>query len=183
MYKAQFFYFLQSQQIDKSIKVNTFLETRRNGHFLLNIPMDFFCNISTVNIGLRIISTYYKKSLLPEQYENQIFFYFLHTNTNYFLDNDIIKSIQMFLSQFFVHAHIDLKRNKENLNEYSQFLNQIYKFCKNILITDLFEFGVQVLHILLDISKGKFFLHIDSVFVLVNTNIFMKILPALNCLK
>lgn len=153
-YKAEFYFFLEDQQIDNIFKLHTFLETRRKGFLVENICTDYFCNIQNANLRLRIISTYYKKTLLPT-FEKEMFLDFLYSNINYFLDNDITKSVQLFISQLFLYAHNDLKRNTENVLVYSEFLYMLFKFCYGNLLTDLFEVGLQVLQIVLDISKGE----------------------------
>lgn len=153
-YKADFYFFLEDQQINNIYKIHTFLEIRRKGFVLEHVCRNHFDDIQTASLKLRIISTYYKKSILPS-YEREMFLNFLYSNINYFLDNDVTKSIQMFLSQFFLYAHNDLKRSTENFETYCEFLYMLYKFCYGNLLTDLFEVGLQVLQILLDISKGK----------------------------
>lgn len=153
-YKADFYFFLEDQQIDNNFKLHTLLETRRKGFLVEHICTDYLYTIQTAHVKLRIISTYYKKSLLPT-YEKELFLDFLYSNINYFLDNDVTKSVQMFISQFFLYAHNDLKRSTENVGVYSEFLYMLFKFCYRNLHTDLFEVGLQVLQIVLDISKGE----------------------------
>lgn len=153
-YKADFYFFLECQQIDNIFKVHTLLETRRKGFVLDDVCRDYFYDIQNANLRLRIISTYYKKTLLPT-FEKEVFLDFLYSNINYFLDNDVTKSVQMFLSQFFLYAHNDLKKSTENVEIYAEFLYKLLKFCYENLNTDLYEVGLQVLQIVLDISKGK----------------------------
>lgn len=154
MYKVEFYTFLKQQPVDKIMKIHTFLEIRRFGLLHENIPSVFFKDIKHVDIGLRIISTYYKKSLCPGEYERQLFFDYLYSNTNYFLDNDVIKSLHMFMSQFFLYGHHDLKKTNENFGIYTEFISRMYEFCNWNLGTDYYEVGIQVLHLLLDILKG-----------------------------
>lgn len=154
-YKAEFYCFMEHQHTDNLIKIHTFLETRKNGYLLENTSTQTFYNIETANLRLKIISTYYKKSLLPTQYERNFLLHFLYSNNKIILDNEILRDLRLFLSQFFFHAHTNLKKNPENFGLYSEFIFEIYKFCYGNLGTDLFEVGVQVLLILLNISKGR----------------------------
>lgn len=160
-YKLHFYLFLKSQKIDKIIKLHTLLETRRSGFLLEDITIDNTYDITTTIVGLKIHSTYYKKSLCPKQYECNILLDFLYGNINYFLDNQMIKCFKMFISQFFLFSHNDLKKTVTNLSTYSEFLNKLYKFCYGCLCSSLFEVGVQVLQIILDISVGEYFYKIS----------------------
>lgn len=146
---------MKSQPIDKIVIVYIFLKMRRVGICLEDMNKDFFYDCETINIGLRIISTFYKKSLLPRKDDMEMFLDFLYSNINYSLDNDTTKSLQMFLSQFFLYSHNDLKKNTKNFVVYSEFICKLYKFCYGNLSTDLFEIGVQVVQILLNVSKGE----------------------------
>lgn len=154
-YKAEFYFFFKSQPVDQILRVHACLETRRNGLCLKEKTTAHFHNIQTRNYGLRIISTYYKKKLVIEQYEMKMFLDYLYSNVNYFLDNEVTKNLKMFLSHFFLYAHIDIEGCTSCFGIYSEFVCNLYKFCYGNLKTDLFEVGVQVLEILLDISRGE----------------------------
>lgn len=154
-YKIEFYVFIKDQHIQKKLEVHAFLETRRNGICVNATSEDLFNDIGTKDLGLRVVSTYYKKSLVPEQYEQKLFLDFLYSNIDYFLDNSVTKSVQLFLSQVFLYAHNDLKKGSQNFNTYSMFISKLYIFCCNILKSELFEVGVQILQILLDIAKGE----------------------------
>lgn len=146
---------MEFQPIDNIFKVSTALETCRNGFISEHIIKEHFYDIRNVHFKLRFISTYYKKTLLPGQKEKEIFLEFLYSNINYFLDMEVIKCVEMFISQLFIYAHNDLKKTRKQLEIYSDFLCKIYKFCCGIMGTELYEVGVQVLQILLNLSKGK----------------------------
>lgn len=119
------------------------------------IDKDYLNDIQCQNLGLRIISTHYKKSLLPDKYEQEMFLKFLYSNINYFLDNDLIRNFKLFLSQFFLYAHNDLKKTEDNLQIYSTFLKKLYWFCYITIGTESCELGIHVLLIILNVAKGK----------------------------
>lgn len=156
-YKADFYFFLECQPIDNLIKIHTFLETRQYGYSLDDTSKQpYMYNISNMNIKLKIISRYYKKSLVPNQYERDFLCNFLYSNIRNFLERDVLRDLKMFFSQLFFYAHNDLKKSMTNFETYSKFLYKVYKFCYGNLATDLFEVGAQVLQILLKLSKGKY---------------------------
>lgn len=154
---------METQPIDTIFKVSTALETCRNGFISEHIIKEHFYDIRNVHFKLRIISTYYKKTLVPGQKEKEIFLEILYSNINYFLDMEVIKYVEIFISQLFIYAHNDFKKTTKQLEIYSDFLYKIYKFCYGIIYTELYEVGVQVLQIVLDLSKGKTHLSRDNI--------------------
>nr|CAH7712272.1 unnamed protein product [Callosobruchus chinensis] len=156
-YKQDFYLFVRDQQVHMLLKGYILLETRKKGFVNFDVTEDIwklFHNLETVNLSIRIISTYHKKSLCPKDTEINLVLRFLSCNDKTVLDDECIKSLNMFFSQLFIYAHSDLQASEENFEYYRKTVDKFYQLCCNSLKTDNSELGMQVSQIILGVLKG-----------------------------
>lgn len=172
-YTIEFYDFVKNEQIDLRIKAHVLVETVKRGHTLTsdvtNDLLDISNNVETIDLSLRIASTYFKKSLCPRRTEFDIIMNYLFSNLQEFLQEEQLKSFMLFFSQLFMYAHCDLAKSHDNFNFYYNTINDLYKYCYACLNTEFFEVGAQILQMTLTILRGKFVL-ISYGFFLIRCN-------------
>lgn len=150
--------FIKNKKVDFRIKAFVLLETKKRGHYKINFDSDALIFLKFDNtriLGLKIICTYVKKSIYPDQREIDAMKYYL----NHCLDLEFIpeelKYLKLFISQIFAISHNTRKKNHFNLDLYYRFLKFVYNFTISRLSSDNCELPCQLLKIIWDVATGS----------------------------
>lgn len=155
-YRTDFYSFIRKQPIDLRLKAHILLESRRKG-FLFESEKSIFNHLETKDLRLRIISTYRKKSLVPETEDINFLMDYLYSNLKTYLEDEEVDCIQKFFSQIAFVSHTELKKGDSDFGFYEDFAYKIMNYCHKTFATEFFEVGAQVLHNFLTILKGKYY--------------------------
>ncbi|KAG5883749.1 hypothetical protein JTB14_023171 [Gonioctena quinquepunctata] len=153
-YKTDFYSFLSNEPIDSRLKACVLLESQKQG-YSLGVEQHFFHTVETRHMGLKLATMFRKKTQSPTKTDIHVVIDFLYSNLGAFLEEEDIKSLSLFFSHFFLYAHNDLKKRRDNFQFYAQFVNMVYKYSYGSLNSDFFEVGAQVLQIIWTTLTGS----------------------------
>ncbi|XP_050499492.1 uncharacterized protein LOC126880016 [Diabrotica virgifera virgifera] len=152
-YKTDFYAFIKEEPIDLQLKLYITLESKKKC-FLCEDEIYTF-NQDTLDIVLKIVSAYRKKTIRPQSCDINLLISLLYNNLKLYLEDDETESIKKFFSHVVFYAHCSLKKNDEDFCFFEDFIQRIHKYCCESFKTDFFQVGAQILHLLLNALKGS----------------------------
>ncbi|KAJ3640003.1 hypothetical protein Zmor_003328 [Zophobas morio] len=159
-YKSDFYTFIaEKDDVDFQLKAYTLLETRKNGFYDNSFDLDTFNFLKyakTSHIGLKIVCTYLKKQMKPDDFElNAALFYLNHYSHSEFPD-EVLKTLKHLFSQIFLNGHMNLyKSDLADVQLHLNFLTSVYRFCGRILNGVNYEVSAQLLKLVWDVASGS----------------------------
>ncbi|CAG9829655.1 unnamed protein product [Diabrotica balteata] len=152
-YKTDFYAFMKEEPIDLQLKLYITLESKKKGYLCEDENYTF--NQDTLDIVLKIVSAYRKKSIRPQSCDINLLMNLLYSNLKIYLEDDEVESIKKFFSHIVFYAHSSLKKNDEEFCFFQDFIQRVHKYCCECFKTDFFQVGAQILHLLLTALKGS----------------------------